>query len=360
MISEYEEEEPVQTSSPQAPAEVKEINLTPGTATPPADTPVGDYELSKRHDVVLSTLLHEHNQQPLGLLTTVIDYLFRETDLAQQDGVESRVSEILSAAKKRKSECDLEDAAAREKIAKVEASVKQSPKEVVVDLNLAPEVEDVEEVNITSSPVTEAEVEDEPEAADASATENIVSGVDDYDEKIDGKGLKPNAGNGFDHEKYSWTQTLQEVTVQIKIPGGTKSRMVACDIKSKSMKAGLKGQPPILAGEFYNPVKADDCFWSLEDNGSTLSILLTKHNQMEWWKSVLKGEPEINTQKVEPANSKLEDLDPETRQTVEKMMYDQRQKAMNLPTSDEQNKADILKKFMAQHPEMDFSKAKIC
>lgn len=183
MISEYEEEEPVQTSSPQAPAEVKEINLTPGTATPPADTPVGDYELSKRHDVVLSTLLHEHNQQPLGLLTTVIDYLFRETDLAQQDGVESRVSEILSAAKKRKSECDLEDAAAREKIAKVEASVKQSPKEVVVDLNLAPEVEDVEEVNITSSPVTEAEVED------ASATENIVSGVDDYDEKIDGKGL---------------------------------------------------------------------------------------------------------------------------------------------------------------------------
>lgn len=57
-----------------------------------------------------------------------------------------------------------------------------------------------------------------------------------------------------------------------------------------------------------------------EDNGSTLSILLTKHNQMEWWKCVLKGEPEINTQKVEPANSKLEDLDPETRQTVEKMM----------------------------------------
>jgi hypothetical protein len=61
-------------------------------------------------------------------------------------------------------------------------------------------------------------------------------------------------------------------------------------------------------------------FFVAEDNGSTLSILLTKHNQMEWWKSVVKGEPEINTQKVEPANSKLEDLDPETRQTVEKMM----------------------------------------
>jgi hypothetical protein len=58
---------------------------------------------------------------------------------------------------------------------------------------------------------------------------------------------------------------------------------------------------------------------SSEDQ-NTISILLTKHDQMDWWKSLVKGDPEIDTQKVEPENSKLSDLDSETRQTVEKMM----------------------------------------
>lgn len=41
---------------------------------------------------------------------------------------------------------------------------------------------------------------------------------------------------------------------------------------------------------------------------------------MHWWSRVLAADPAIDVTAVEPENSKLTDLDPETRQTVEKMM----------------------------------------
>ncbi|KAH8739728.1 nuclear distribution protein C [Cryptosporidium ryanae] len=167
----------------------------------------------------------------------------------------------------------------------------------------------------------------------------------------------PPIGNGGKTNKYTWTQTLGTLEMLICTNTQVKSRDCKIDIGSNKLKVVIKGAE-YLNGEFHSKVKPDDCIWSIID-GNTIQIVLEKQENMSWWPCVLKGDPEIDTSKIVPENSKLSDLDPETRATVEKMMFDQRQKAMGLPTSDHLKQHELLEKFKAAHPEMDFSQAKI-
>mmetsp|Transcript_3518 Transcript_3518/g.5291 ORF Transcript_3518/g.5291 Transcript_3518/m.5291 type:complete len:361 (-) Transcript_3518:313-1395(-) len=194
--------------------------------------------------------------------------------------------------------------------------------------------------------------------AKAAAKEDAAAKEADDNENNDDP---PPVGNGGTvPEKYTWTQTLSEVTVTIPLPLNTRGRDLDVTFSKSRFSVGLKSQKPkkIVDAPFHKAIICDDSFWTVEDN-NRLVMNLQKLNQMEWWECVCVGDPTIDVKKVQPENSNLSDLDGETRQTVEKMMYDQRQKQMGLPTSDEQKKFDMLEKFKKAHPEMDFSQAKI-
>jgi len=172
--------------------------------------------------------------------------------------------------------------------------------------------------------------------------------------------VHPSPLNGGEAEHYVWSQTLQEVDVRLPVPVGTRAKDIVCEFTATTFKFGLKSERALRIPEkskLCESIKPDDSFWTLEDNRE-VRLTLTKSNQMSWWENVIKGDPRIDTKKVVPENSNLADLDGETRSTVEKMMYDQRQKAAGKPTSDQESKMGLMKKFMESHPEMDFSNCK--
>ncbi|KAJ5579675.1 HSP20-like chaperone [Penicillium hispanicum] len=162
---------------------------------------------------------------------------------------------------------------------------------------------------------------------------------------------------------YKWTQTIRDVDVTAPIPANIKGRDMDVVLTKTKIRVGIKGQEPLVEGDLPHPILVDESSWTLETTptppGKEVNVHLDKVNKVEWWPHVVKTAPKIDVTKIQPENSNLSDLDGETRAMVEKMMYDQRQKEMGGPTSDEQRKMDLLKKFQAEHPEMDFSNAQI-
>jgi hypothetical protein len=153
---------------------------------------------------------------------------------------------------------------------------------------------------------------------------------------------------------YTWEQTLEDVTVSVVVPAGTPGKMVNCQIKKDHLTVGIKGKPPIVDGQLSEVCKPGDSTWTIADvaGGREVQVSLVKKDGMHWWKNVIVGDPEIDVTKIEPEHSKLSDLDPETRQTVEKMMYDQRAKAAGLPTTEDIKNRELLAKLARDNPEL--------
>jgi len=150
--------------------------------------------------------------------------------------------------------------------------------------------------------------------------------------------------NGDVTDKYSWSQDLHNVVVQIPLPQGTTSRQLTVRIKAKHVFVSWKGKEsePIIEGELCEKVKVDDSLWSIED-GRYLNINFEKAYEAIW-NCMIKGDKEIDPKTVD--NSKrVEDFDLETQGHLQKVLYEQERKKMGLPTTEEEEQQKMMAKI---------------
>eukprot|EP00118_Oscarella_pearsei_P010852 m.68857 g.68857 ORF g.68857 m.68857 type:complete len:153 (+) comp35562_c0_seq1:403-861(+) len=120
-----------------------------------------------------------------------------------------------------------------------------------------------------------------------------------------------------------WSQTMDEVIIEVQVEEGTRGRDVACDIKPNQIALNVKGKN-IIKGELFRTVIADDCVWTVDRRLIRLSLVKSSRQVKSCWESLLKGQYP---------------LDPLTMQNTQKKM--------------------ALEKYQREHPGFDFSGAEV-
>lgn len=281
------------------------------------------------------------DMKELDFLDQAIDYVRRNSDFLVRPTSGTKVKKLVNKHVATAKE-DFDTKRREEPKNPVKTKTTETPEIEEIDMDALPK----KKVEKVAAKEEKTVVEERPETTKVSL---------DSDDEDDGP--KP-VGNGGEGPGYVWTQTLEEVEIRIEVESHIRGKHLNVDLKNKTMSVGLKRAEPLVQGDWHKDIT--DSLWTLETEGKKkfMVISIEKLQGMCWWPCVIQGHPEINTKKIQPENSKLGDLDGETRQTVEKMMFDQRQKQMGKPTSKELSQQDKLKKFMTMHPEMDFSQAK--
>eukprot|EP00826_Nyctotherus_ovalis_P005095 TRINITY_DN11141_c0_g1_i2.p1 TRINITY_DN11141_c0_g1~~TRINITY_DN11141_c0_g1_i2.p1 ORF type:complete len:338 (+),score=121.21 TRINITY_DN11141_c0_g1_i2:156-1169(+) len=161
--------------------------------------------------------------------------------------------------------------------------------------------------------------------------------------KVEEKFKRISTYNGDVLDRYSWGQGVWDVTVQLGLPPGTKPKMLDVTMTQTNICIKLKGEPePLLEGEFYDRIKVEDSFWSVEDD-NYLMLNLEKAREVIW-ATVLKGDREIDTKNVDNAK-KLNEFDLETQGHLQKVLYEQNRKLRGLPTTEEQKQIDLMNRL---------------
>lgn len=220
-------------------------------------------------------------------------------------------------------------------------------------------------------------------AADVPSTPTPAASMTPIKPRYTDDGKQIPIGNGGYADEYYWTQTLNDLTIYIDVPHGTKSKDIKCAIQPTSISVELVGaaaaaaatargagvstsgrnggSQKLIEGAFEDPVKMDDCMWTLSSASSSSAsatpsstplkgpaaaspggggvtagpppaviIITLDKTRQTWWRSAVVGGPEIDTTKVDSTQN-IGDYDDTTQAAIRKIMFEQKQQRLGLP-----------------------------
>ena len=111
------------------------------------------------------------------------------------------------------------------------------------------------------------------------------------------------AGEQLSARSYTWSQTDDEVSVELACPAGCRGRELLVEFKPTSISVTHKPSgAQLLHGPLYANVKHNECTWDLDAEEGVLSIVLEKSlkadsialSGKERWSCVVVGHPQID------------------------------------------------------------------
>ncbi|SBT48048.1 CS domain protein, putative [Plasmodium ovale wallikeri] len=148
--------------------------------------------------------------------------------------------------------------------------------------------------------------------------------------------------NGGKTEKYFWNQALNEINIEIPLHTEIKTSEIKVDISNKNIKVFHLSEVK-LEGTFYEEVNKQECMWSIEDKKKIIISLEKKREN--WWPCVLKGDPEIDTSKIE-SKKNLIDFDEKTQGEIRKFLHKQKLKSEGIKSPEEIREQALLKNVL--------------
>ncbi|KAF3427809.1 hypothetical protein E2986_02132 [Frieseomelitta varia] len=164
--------------------------------------------------------------------------------------------------------------------------------------------------------------------------------------------------NGAVRENYTWSQTISDIDVLVKLPSCIKTaKDLRVHIDSKEIKIEARTSrveqnqeveecryfvwTTIFKGKLCFKVRKDESVWSIVPE-QHINIHLEKASE-RWWEALIVGEPKIDLAKIDCSRN-LDEMGAEEQMKVQELMWNHQQKLLGKPTSEQIKMEKILKK----------------